>query len=238
MEKYQIKLEQFEGPLDLLLALTEQEKLDITRVSLAKITEQYLEYINNAKHITLQHLAEFLSVAAKLILIKSKALLPLLEFTEEEEEEIRDLEHQLAEYKKFKDIALSIAKLIEAKNFGFTREGFQGLKTLFYPPENIVADDLKKAFNKVLGEIQVVDALEEEMVREVLTLEEKIVHLQNHLREKVQTSFAELVANTEDKIEIVVSFLAMLEMVKQRLIHIEQNELFGEIKMRHKEIEE
>jgi segregation and condensation protein A len=234
---YQIKTEQFEGPLDLLLALTEQEKLDITRVSLAKITDEYLEYINQAHSITLENLAEFLSVAAKLILIKSKALLPLLEFTEEEEEEIRDLEHQLAEYKKFKDAALQIAKLIESKNFGFTREGFQGLKTIFYPPENIVAEDIKKAFVKILGEIEVADKLEEEMVREVLTLEEKIVHLQNHLREKVQTSFAELIKNTEDKVEVVVSFLAMLEMVKQRLIHIEQDELFGEIRMRHKETE-
>ena len=237
MEKYHIKLEQFEGPLDLLLALTEQEKLDITRVSLAKITDEYLEYINKAENITLQNLAEFLSVAAKLILIKSKALLPLLEFTEEEEEEIRDLEHQLAQYKKFKDIALEIAKLIDCKKFGFTREGFQGLKTIFYPPENMVADDLKNAFAKVLGEIKVTEKLEEEMVREVLTLEEKIQHLQSHLREKVQTSFAELIANTQDKVEVVVSFLAMLEMVKQRLIHIEQDELFGEILMRHKEEE-
>ena len=237
MEKYHIKLEQFEGPLDLLLALTEQEKLDITRVSLAKITDEYLQYINAAEHITLQNLADFLSVAAKLILIKSKALLPLLEFTEEEEEEIRDLEHQLAQYKKFKDAALQVAKFIESKNFGFTREGFQGLKTIFYPPENIVADDLKNAFNKVLGEIIVAEKLEQKMVREVLTLEEKIVHLQNHLREKVQTSFAELIANTQDKVEVVVSFLAMLEMVKQKLIHIEQDELFGEIRMRNKEEE-
>jgi segregation and condensation protein A len=237
MKDYHIKLEQFEGPLDLLLALTEQEKLDITRVSLAKITEQYLDYINKAQHITLEHMAEFLSVAAKLILIKSKALLPLLEFTEEEEEEIRDLEHQLAEYKKFKDAAIEIGKLVENKNFGFTREGFSGLGVVFYPPENIKVVDLRSAFAKVLGEIPILEKIEEEMIREVLTLEDRIVHLQNTLREKVQTSFAELVAHTQDRVEIVVSFLAMLEMVKQKLIHVEQGELFSEIKMRHKEEE-
>jgi segregation and condensation protein A len=232
---YHIKLEQFEGPLDLLLSLTEQEKLDITRVSLAKIADQYLEYIAKAQDITLGHLADFLSVAARLILIKSKALLPLLEFTEEEEEEIKDLEHQLAQYKKFKEAAKNMALLYDSPKASFSREGFSGLGVVFYPPENIVAEDLARVFAKILGEIPVVEKLEEEMVKEVLTLEERIVHLQDALREKMQTSFSELVANAKDKVEIVVSFLAMLELVKQRLIHVEQGELFSEIHLKHKE---
>jgi len=232
---YQIKLEQFEGPLDLLLQLTQEEKLDITRVSLAKIADQYLEYISQAESISLENLSEFLSVAAKLILIKSKALLPLLEFTEEEEEEIKDLEYQLAEYKKFKDIALKINELAEQRTISFSREGFLGRQAIFYPPENITANDLKSAFEKLLGDIPLLEKLEEEMIREVLTLEDKIIHLQDMLREKVTTSFSELVANTEDKVEIVISFLAMLELVKQRIIHVEQEELFSEIHLRHKE---
>lgn len=232
---YNIKLEQFEGPLDLLLQLTEQEKLDITRVSLAKIADQYLDYIGRAQDITLQNLSEFLSVAAKLILIKSKALLPLLEFTEEEEEEIKDLEHQLAEYKKFKEIAKKIAELYEAPRGSLTREGFSGMGVVFYPPENLTAEDLAKAFARILGEISVPEKLDEETVREILTLEDRIVHLQDTLRERVQTSFAELVADAKDKVEVVVSFLAMLELVKQRLIHVEQGELFSEINLKHKE---
>ncbi|HAS00123.1 MAG: Segregation and condensation protein A [Candidatus Moranbacteria bacterium GW2011_GWC2_37_73] len=233
---YHFKLEQFEGPLDLLLQLTEQEKLDITRVSLAKIADQYLAYIAEAKDITLAHLADFLSVAARLILIKSKALLPMLEFTEEEEEEIKDLEYQLAEYKKFKDASAKLALVFDSPKSSFSREGFLGIGMVFYPPENIVASDLQKAFNKVLGEIPIVEKLEEEMVKEVLTLEDRIIHLQDTLRERVQTSFAELVANAKDKVEVVVSFLAMLELVKQRIIHVEQGELFSEIKMRHKDV--
>lgn len=230
---YQIKLEQFEGPLDLLLQLTEQEKLDITRVSLAKIADQYLEYIAQAQNITLAHLADFLSVASRLILIKSKALLPMLEFTEEEEEEIKDLEYQLAEYKKFKDVSVKLALIFDSPKASFSREGFLGFGTFFYPPEKIIKEDLLRAFSKVIGEIPVTEKLEEEMVKEVLTLEDRIVHLQNTLRERVQTSFAELVANAKDKVEVVVSFLAMLELVKQRVIHVEQNELFQEIKLRH-----
>ena len=234
---YNIKIEQFEGPLDLLLQLTEQEKLDITRVSLAQIADQYLQYISQAENITLQNLADFLSVASKLILIKSKALLPLLEFSPEEEEEIKDLEHQLAEYKKFKEAAGGLNLLLQNPLRFFARESFLGQGVVFYPPEKITSEDLRKAFSKVLGEIPVVEKLEQEMIKEVLTLEEKIVHLQETLRQKVQTSFAELIANATDKVEVVVSFLAMLEMVKQKLIHVEQGELFSEIRLKYKGVE-
>ncbi len=232
---YHIKLEQFEGPLDLLLQLTEQDKLDITRVSLAKIADQYLAYIAEAKDITLAHLADFLSVASRLILIKSKALLPMLEFTEEEEEEIKDLEYQLAEYKKFKDASAKLALVFDSPKVSFSREGFVGFGTVFYPPAKIQATDLEKIFAKILGEIPVTEKLEQEMVREVLTIEDRIVHLQNTLRERVETSFSQLVADAKDKVEIVVSFLAMLELVKQRIIHVEQGELFSEINMKNLE---
>jgi len=235
MHNYQIKIEQFEGPLDLLLQLTEDQKLDITRVSLAKIADQYLEYIANTENITLQHLADFLSVASRLILIKSKALLPMLEFTEEEEAEISDLEHQLAEYKKFKEAAKNVSAIFGSQKSAFSRESFLGQSVVFFPPENMTAEDLAKIFSKILGEIPLIEKLEEEMVREVLTLEEKIEHLQSTLRERVETSFSELVKNAKDKIEVVVSFLAMLEMVKQRIIHVEQGELFSEINMKHRE---
>jgi segregation and condensation protein A len=231
---YYIKSEQFEGPLDLLLELTREQKLDITRFSLARITDQYLEYISSEKSISLENLSEFLSVAAKLILIKSKALLPLLELTEEEEEEIKDLEFQLAEYKKFKDIAKEVEKLSDARKISFSRESFLGMQSVFYPPENLTANDLAKAFNKLLGDIPVLEKIEEEMIKEVLTLEEKITHLHEVLRQKVETSFAEVVVNAKDKVEVVVSFLAMLEMVKQRIIHVEQVELFSDIRLKHK----
>lgn len=232
---YQIKLEQFEGPLDLLMNLIEEQKLDITRVSLAKVADQFLEFIGNRERMTLENMANFLSVASRLILIKSKALLPMLEFSEEEETEIKDLEWQLREYKKFKDISGKIGKIFSAPGFSWTREGFQGMHSFFYPPENINAYDLKKAYLKVLSEIPILEKIEEEMVREVITLEEKINQLQGHLRERVETSFAEIVAEAKDKIDVIVSFLAMLEMVKQRIIQVEQGDLFSDIKMKHKD---
>lgn len=230
---YSIKIEQFEGPLDLLMQLIEQEKLDITRVSLSRVADQYLEYIGNRENISLENLSQFLSIASRLILIKSKALLPLLRFTEEEEEEIKDLEHQLAEYKKFKDASLKIAGIIEMRRLSFSRDGYVGFEKIFCPPEDVHALDLSNAFKKVLGGIPILEKLEEEIVREVLTLEDKIIHLQATLREKVESSFSELVSSSTNKIEVVVSFLALLELVKQKMIHVEQGNLFEEIRMKH-----
>lgn len=231
---YHFKSDKFEGPLDLLLQLIEEQKMSITEVSLATVADQYLEYLSQKEKITLENLADFLTIASKLILIKSKALLPTLEFTDEEEKEIVDLEKQLAEFKKFKDISISIKKLAESERIIFSREKFVSVKTFFYPPENINVFDLKKYFVKILGEIPVFEKLEEEMVREVITLEEKINNLHDFIKGKIEMSFAELVLNAEDKVDVIVSFLAMLEMVKQKIIHVEQDKLFENIKMKIK----
>ena len=230
---YNIKLEQFEGPLELLLNLIEEEKLDVTSVSLAKVADQYLDYISHRENIGLENLANFLMIASRLILIKSKALLPFLELTNEEEEEIKDLEYQLREYKKFKEITLEIKQVFDSSKMCFSREGFCGFHTFFFPPENINIFDLKKTFLKILEEIPLHEKLEEEMVREVVTLEEKIDHIRNMLREKMISSFSEIVVKAENKIEVIVSFLAMLELVKQRIIKAEQGGMFNEIKLKH-----
>jgi len=229
---YQVKTEKFEGPMELLLELIEKEKLSITELNLAHVADQYLEHIKSNENIHLDNLADFLSVASKLILIKSRALLPFLEFTDEEEEEIKDLAKQLEEYKKFKEASIKIGKIAELQRICHSREGFSGVKSVFYPPENINGFDLKKYFQLILNEIPVIEKLEKEIVAEVVTLEEKINDLQNTLRQRVESSFQELVSSASEKVDVIVSFLAVLEMVKQRIIHAEQNELFQDIKLK------
>jgi len=150
---YRVKIEQFEGPLDLLLSLIEEQKLDIIKLSLAAVTDQYLEHIKNNQEIHLENLSDFLSVAAKLILIKSKALLPMLKLTDEEEEEIEDLTVKLREYKKFKEASLKIGQLDKFKKISLSREGYWGVKAFFYPPDKLNIFDLKKHFQLVLKEI-------------------------------------------------------------------------------------
>jgi len=231
---YQVKTEKFEGPLELLLELIEKEKLSVTELSLAHVSDQYLDFIRGNESIQLEHLADFLSVASKLLLIKSRALLPTLELTDEEEAEIQDLTQQLALYKKFKEASIKIGKMAESKRISYARDPFWGVKAIFYPPENINCFDLKKCFLSILAEIPIVEKLEQEFVAEVMTLEEKISELQNVLRQRIETNFADLTAEAADKIEIIVSFLAILEMIKQRVIEAEQTELFSDIKLRQK----
>jgi segregation and condensation protein A len=231
---YRVKIEQFEGPLDLLLSLIEEQKLDIVKLSLATVTDQYLEHIKNNQEIHLENLSDFLSVAAKLILIKSKALLPLLKLTDEEEEEIEDLTEKLKEYKKFKEASLKIGQMDKLRKISISREGYWGIKSFFYPPADLGVFDLKKHFQLILAEIPLIEKLEEELVKEVITLEEKICDLQKFLTQKIETSFSEIVSNSSEKIEVIISFLAMLEMVKQRMIWVEQGNLFSEIKLKNR----
>jgi segregation and condensation protein A len=229
---YEIKLEKFEGPLELLLELIEKEEMKITELSLASVTNEYLEHIRNSENIAISNLADFLTVASKLILIKSRALLPMLEISSEEEEEIKDLAFQLEEYKKFKEAALKIGHLANFKRYSFSREGYLGIKSAFYPPENINAYDLRKYFLEVLTEIPTVEVLQEEIVTEVITLEERIATLESSLRLRVESSFSELVMGAKNKVDVIVSFLAILEMVKQRIVEAQQVNLFEEIQLK------
>ncbi|MFA7319689.1 MAG: segregation/condensation protein A [Parcubacteria group bacterium] len=228
---YHVRTDKFEGPMELLLELIQKEKLDITELSMAKVTDEYLEHIRSNQDIHLEHMADFLTVAARLILIKSKAILPTLKFSEEEEEEIKDLTYQLEEYKKFKEAAVKLGHMTEEKRFCYSREGFANVAPIFYPPEDINAYDLKKYFMSVLAEIPIIEKLQEEIVNEVVTLEERINELEGMLREKIQSSFSSLVEDAKDKVDVIISFLAMLEMVKQRLVQVEQGELFSEISL-------
>jgi segregation and condensation protein A len=232
---YQVRTEKFEGPLELLAELIEKQKLDITEFSLAAVADEYLDFIRQNDAIHLEHLAEFLSVASKLILIKSRALLPMLKFSEEEEKEIKDLEQQLEEYKKYKEISIQLGKIANSGKICYSRGGYIGINSVFYPPADINAYDLKKYYLAVLSEIPVIEELQQEIVSDVVTLEERINHLESMLRAKVQSSFHEIVANAEEKIDVIVSFLAVLEMVKQRVIEVEQDSIFHDITLRIKE---
>lgn len=231
---YKVKIEQFEGPLDLLLELINKEKLNITGISLAQITDQYLEYLENREDINLVNLADFLTVAAKLILIKSKALLPLLDLSSEEEEEIFDLEKQLEEYKKFKLIAVEVEKIFNNKKQSFSRDNFLEIEPVFSPPEGVGPVELMNVFEDILGQIPVFEKLEEERVARVISLKERIDSLKDILSKKVEVTFSEIVKKGGDKIEVIVSFLAVLEMVKRRIVIVEQGEMFYEIKLKRK----
>jgi segregation and condensation protein A len=229
---YNVKIEQFEGPLDLLLELINKEKMDITNISLAQIADQYLDYLEKKEDINIVNLADFLTVAAKLILIKSKALLPLLDLSTEEEEEIFDLEKQLEEYRKFKLVALEVEKILNNNEQSFSRDNFIEIEPQFAPPEGIGAKELATIYENILGQIPVFEKLEEERMTKVISLKERIDNLKEMLTHRAEINFSELVKKGGDKVEVIVSFLAILEMVKRRIVVVEQGEMFYEIKLK------
>lgn len=223
----------FEGPFDLLLELIEKEKLEITDLALAQVADQFLGYLEGSKEdITPEHLADFLLVAGKLILIKSKAILPMLELEKEEEEDIEELKARLIEYRKFKEISKEIKKLEGRKTMFFGRQSYLGIEKVFCPPENISAQDLTDAFDDVVSKFPDISHLKQETIKEVISIKDKIDQILQNLSSKIEMTFNQAVISAKNKIEVIVTFLAMLELVKKNIVVIEQQEMFGEISIK------
>lgn len=229
--KYNVKLPKFEGPLDLLLELIEEQKLDTTEMSIAKVADDYLEFMRNDENISLEHLADFVNIASKIILIKSRNLIPSLEVTPDEEKEIKDLGEQLRLYKKFKEAGNKIDFLLKNGKRLYSRDYLLGVSSVFSPPKNLNLFDLKKIFQKIIDQIVLPEKLHKEAVADIITLEDKIGELQKTLEERVKLSFSQLSSLAQSKVEVIVSFLALLELIKQRIVSVEQNNLFEEIKI-------
>ncbi|MEA3398132.1 MAG: segregation/condensation protein A [Patescibacteria group bacterium] len=225
------KIEKFEGPLGLLLQLIEKEEMDITQISLAKIADQYVDYIRDSDCISPEEMADFLVVAAKLLLIKSKALLPYL--YPEEEEEIEELEQQLRMYKEFLKAAKQIDKLIGKKKFMFAREfnrkAVLSNINLFSPPKKLAAAGMWMVFSDLLARVKPPEVLKEETLDRKINIEDKILDIQKILIERIKVSFSRIMAGAQNKTEIIVSFLAVLELMRQREIVLKQDNLFDDI---------
>lgn len=228
---YNIKLEKFEGPLDLLLQLIEEDELNISEISLAAIADEYVEYIKSHKEdINADELSDFLVVAAKLLLIKSKYLMPFLETAEDEE--IYDLEKRLKIYKEFLEASAIINEYFLSKNVSFAREkiSFYEPKELFNPPKNLTANDLTEIYKALVARLKPVFILEEESIRKTISVHEKLKQIKELLLKRVKTSFSKL-ADTKDKSDIIVCFLAILELSKQRMVIITQEDHFADIEV-------
>ncbi len=224
---YKIKLETFEGPLDLLLQLIEQEELDITNVSLAQVTEQYLTFLNKAQDIPMEELADFLVVAAKLLYIKSKAMLPYLTF---DEEEGVPLEQQLKIYKEFYDASRILHKMILRRHFAFSRDrALVRIERIFNPPHNLTTDKMRELFLGVLHSIEPFVSLAQEVMQKTISIQEKIQNIRSLMEREAVVNFRNVLKESKNKTEVIVTFLALLELVKQRTLAVTQEGIFSEI---------
>jgi segregation and condensation protein A len=232
-EIYQVNTPVYEGPLDLLLDLIERAELDITRLALAQVTDQYLSYIQTASFLDPYQVSDFLIIAARLLQIKSAVLLPQQSTDEETEEEDlgEALVRQLIEYRKFKKVALFLE---ERQNVGL-----RTYLRLAPPPIQVEAkldlsgiglDELVQAAREILLK-KSDDLLLDEVVNiPRVTIREKINTILDTLRIDQKTSFNALLTS-KSRIDIVITFLAILELIKRNIIEAQQSSLFEDIQM-------
>lgn len=233
---YKVKLELFEGPLDLLLYLIKKEEIDIYDIPISKITDQYLEYLELMKLLDLDIAGEFLVMAATLIHIKSKMLLPPEQVEGEEKEELdprAELVKRLLEYRKFKEAAAELSDREQQQKHLFSRVG-PGIKIDDSPVRDdeffeATLFDLITAFTKVLKDIP--RDVFHKVIKDEFTVSEKIHDIIHMLVEKKKLVFTELFKAAKSKFEIITIFLAILELIKIREILVIQHMAFGEIEI-------
>lgn len=247
MQDFKIKTEKFEGPLDLLLELIEKRKLHISEVSLAQIADDYLSYISSYQPFPIESSSQFLVVSATLLLIKSKALLPYLELTKEEEEDVEKLEVRLKIYKEIKRIGEEIKEK-------YGKEVIYPIAPMpkqicFSPGKTLSKEVIKEHVLSVIKNLPQKNLSPETKVRQVVSLEEMIERLKKRIERALQMTFHEFVgkdkadsnsSSGEDerarRVEVVIGFLAMLELVKQGVIQADQDNRFGNINLHQQEV--
>jgi segregation and condensation protein A len=236
---YKIKLELFEGPLDLLLYLVKKDHLNIYDIPIAKVTGQYLEYLNLMQLLDLNIAGEFLVMAATLMQIKSKMLLPAEETAVEEEQEDprAELVKRLLEYEKFKQIAETLRQKESGQQEVFKRPKVE-IDTNLPEQKEVYFEasifDLINAFSQALKDVP--REVFYEVIKDEFTIEQKIHDILHMLLLKQSVLLSELFVRAKNKIEIVVTFLAILELIRMKEIACIQKDLFREIEiMKNKE---
>lgn len=231
--EFQIRLEDFEGPLEVLLRLVEEKKMHISKVSLASVADDFVAYLGKLEHghnATKTQMADFILVASTLMLIKSISLLPELKVSEEEKGSIEDLERRLALYAEIKKLSENVKKNY-GKKIIYARQESKNITPVFSPSHDLTAQNILEAINRVINNLPRMEKLPQVIVQKVLNLEEVIESLAQRVQAALKTSFQDFVKDKKEKVNIIVSFLGMLELVKRGLVQVEQGEHFSDIQM-------
>ncbi len=242
--KYELKTGVFEGPLEKLLELIEAQKMDVGEVSMAKVTDDFLRYLETLRTAPedLRVIADFIAIASRLIFLKSKYLLPWLELTDEEEADIKDLEDRLKRYQALKPAFRNLNRLWAERHTSYSRPYFLGRGTglgpgqkVFYPPQDLTAADMASSLRRLLETIRTFE-LETQTVKEtIVTLEEKITEVMSRVEREGSMRFGgggSLDAATRS--EMIVVFLAILHLAREQLIFLEQAAHFSDIMVKKK----
>lgn len=232
--EYKIKIEQFQGPLDLLLHLISRARIDIEQIFVSKVTGQYLEYVSKMKNLSMDRASEFLEMAAMLIYIKSRMILPSSEFDEElEEDPEMELIARLKEYKKYKDASEEL-KLYELRALDVY---YKLPEEVAFPNEKIELEDITMqqlidAFKEVL--LRVPDTKPEHIEEvtfhhDVFTTKNRVSHILRKLNRLGSATFFSLFSDACTRMEVAVTFLALLELINENIVKIKQVSLYEDI---------
>lgn len=232
---FQIETEQFQGPLDLLLSLIEKRKLFINDFTLSKVADDYIAHVRSFESYPMDDVANFLLVASTLVLIKSKSILPDLNLTNEEEQDIDDLKRRLALYELFRGVAETV-KLVYGKNIIFEKSARTSPVQLFAPDAQMSPPGMVDAAYRVINALPKKIELPKATIKKVVSIEEMMTRLADRVTGALRTGFKRF-ANyergipipREERVGVIVSFLAMLELVKQGIVTVTQSEDFDDI---------
>ena len=233
---FTIKTQSFEGPLDLLLDLIEKKKLFISDISLAKVTDDFIEHVKMMGSVAISESAHFILIASTLLLIKSKSLLPSLILTEEEQVDIRDLETRLKIYKKIKEASQNIARLF-GNEIIFLQSQTRPMTPVFSPEPSFNLEKALFSLKDLINRLPKKENVPKVLLKKVISLEDMIGTLTTRITSHLRMSFKDFTKeHKENRVNVIVSFLAMLELVKQGIVHASQENNFDDIVMETREV--
>lgn len=229
-DDYKFKLEQFEGPLDLLLHLIKVTKIDIRDIFLSDITEQYLEMMKNIDDVDIEKASEFINMSATLLEIKSRHLLPVENEEIEEEDPEQRLIRQIEEYKIFKEQGEVLAKIENVSRFYKAPDNSVG-EFKYELPDKLSSDALIRAFTEMMQKMTIKAEVvqEKKIVKDRFTVAQKINQIKDTLLVKKEFKFRDMFEETYSRSEVINTFLALLELLKRQYITVIQNGLFDDI---------
>lgn len=216
--------------MELLIELVEKRKLLINNISLATVTDEYIARVSDMQEQSLPHTAQFITLAATLLLIKSKSLLPVLELTEEEETSIHDLEDRLRLYQIYRDIALSVQNEFGSKMM-YEPEYTPPRNPVFLPDNFCTVSALVEAMERAITNLPKLIVKQTAKVKPMISLEEMMDSLRRRIERQIRTSFFEMKQNEPERKNVIVGFLAILELFKQGNLIITQVDRFYDIEI-------
>lgn len=228
---FSIKTDSYEGPFEVLLDLIEARKLLVNDLALASITEEYIQHVRAQETFPVEGTANFIQIAATLLLIKSKSLIPDLTLTEDENADIDDLKRRLEAYEKVREAARELTRLFGKKLM--LPAGLRAPEPFFAPSRDLSPDALAEALARVLAAREAVEELPEARVKPMISIEEVMDQLAKRVQNALTLSFKDFAGDKHEKVEVIVSFLALLELVKQGAVAAEQHETHGDIRISH-----